>query len=207
MSKEGVIIGYSGHSYVILDILLKRGVQVKFYCDRVEKQSNPYHLVYLGNEESPDVITKLFNSSVYLGIGNNIHRERACLHLLSNNIRVESAVHNSSIIASTAVINKGTVIMPGAIIQSMALLGKGVICNTASVIEHECKLGDFCHVAPGAVLAGNVSLGDRTFVGANSVIKEGISVGKDVVIGAGSVVIRDLPDNSIVAGNPSKSIR
>lgn len=207
MNAENVIIGYSGHSYVILEILLSRGIKVDFYCDHVEKQNNPYKLNFLGNEESPDVLGKLLNSKVYLGIGNNIFRERVCLHLINHNIIVASVVHSSSIVASTATFNEGTVIMPGAVIQAMTSIGKGVICNTAAVIEHECKIGDFCHIAPGAVLAGNVSLGDRTFVGANSVIKEGVRIGNDVVIGAGSVVIRDLNDNFVVAGNPAKSIR
>ncbi|SDM87777.1 sugar O-acyltransferase, sialic acid O-acetyltransferase NeuD family [Daejeonella rubra] len=207
MIGNNVIIGYSGHSYVILEILLNSGVMVDFYCDRVKKQNNPYNLNFLGNEENSDVLQKILHSKVYLGIGNNNQREKVCLHLLNHKIYVASAIHNSSIVASTVIINEGTVIMPGAVVQAMTLLGKGVICNTAAVIEHECKIGDFCHIAPGAVLAGNVSLGERAFVGANSVIKEGVSVGNDVIIGAGSVVIRDIPDNSVVAGNPSKSIR
>lgn len=35
----------------------------------------------------------------------------------------------------------------------------------------------------------------------------GISIGNNVIIGAGAVVIKDIPDNVVVAGNPAKIIR
>ncbi|SMF75556.1 aminotransferase class I/II-fold pyridoxal phosphate-dependent enzyme [Pseudobacteriovorax antillogorgiicola] len=44
-------------------------------------------------------------------------------------------------------------------------------------------------------------------IGTGSVILGGISIGKDSIVGAGSVVTRDVPDNTIVCGNPARSIR
>ena len=66
-------------------------------------------------------------------------------------------------------------------------------------------IGDFAHIAPGSVLAGGVTVGANSFIGANSVIKQGVSVGRNVVVGAGSVILKDVEDNSIVYGNPSKT--
>ena len=34
-----------------------------------------------------------------------------------------------------------------------------------------------------------------------------VHVGNNVVVGAGSVVVKDIPDNCVVAGNPAKIIR
>jgi len=53
-------------------------------------------------------------------------------------------------------------------------------------------------------LAGNVHVGEFSFFGANAVIREGVKIGKNVLVGAGSVVIKDVPDNQIVVGNPAK---
>lgn len=50
----------------------------------------------------------------------------------------------------------------------------------------------------------NTSIGDRVFIGASSIILPGIAIGNDVIIGAGSVVTKDIPDNSLYAGNPAK---
>ena len=44
-------------------------------------------------------------------------------------------------------------------------------------------------------------------IGANSVILPGITIGENAMIGAGSVVTKDVPTNSIVAGNPARVIK
>jgi acetyltransferase-like isoleucine patch superfamily enzyme len=44
-------------------------------------------------------------------------------------------------------------------------------------------------------------------IGSSTTILCGITVGKNAITGAGSVVTRDVPPNSIVAGNPAKVIR
>lgn len=51
-----------------------------------------------------------------------------------------------------------------------------------------------------------VSIGDYTFIAAGSIIMPGTSIGKGCVIGAGSVVKGNIPDFSIVSGNPGKVI-
>ncbi len=48
---------------------------------------------------------------------------------------------------------------------------------------------------------------DEVWIGANSVIVAGVTVGKHAVVAAGSVVTKDVPDFSIVAGNPAKVIK
>ena len=41
-------------------------------------------------------------------------------------------------------------------------------------------------------------------IGSNATILCGISIGENALIGAGSVVTKDVPDNTIVAGNPAR---
>lgn len=53
---------------------------------------------------------------------------------------------------------------------------------------------------------GRVDIGNDVFIGANAIVLPNTKIGSRVVIGAGSVVTRDVPDNSIVAGNPAKVI-
>ena len=50
-------------------------------------------------------------------------------------------------------------------------------------------------------------IGDNVTLGANDVIIGGITIGNNVVVGAGSVVVKDVPDNCIVAGNPAKILK
>lgn len=53
---------------------------------------------------------------------------------------------------------------------------------------------------------GKVKIGDNVFIGANSIVLPGVNINKNSIIGAGSVVTKDIPENSIVAGNPAKII-
>ena len=50
-------------------------------------------------------------------------------------------------------------------------------------------------------------IGDNVTLGANVNIVGDIKVGNNVVVGAGSVVVKDVPDNCIVAGNPASIIK
>ena len=50
------------------------------------------------------------------------------------------------------------------------------------------------------------TIGDNVIIGANVCIIGNISIGNNVTIGAGSVIVKDVPDNAIVVGNPSRVI-
>jgi sugar O-acyltransferase (sialic acid O-acetyltransferase NeuD family) len=204
MNKEAVVIGYSGHSYVILDILLNNGYKIIGYCEKEPKAKNPYSLNYLGPENDSEVLKILKNHSAFIAIGDNKIRESIFSRLMQEKVKCPALIHSQSIISKQVLICEGTVIMPGVIINSQSKIGKAVICNSSAIIEHECHVGDYAHIAPGAVLAGNVSIGNNSFIGANSVIKQGIKVGANVIVGAGSVVVKDISDGLTVYGNPAR---
>jgi len=44
-------------------------------------------------------------------------------------------------------------------------------------------------------------------IGTGSTILCGVTIGENAVVGAGSVVTRDVPDNTVVAGNPARLLR
>ncbi|GIT33266.1 MAG: hypothetical protein Ct9H300mP3_07970 [Gammaproteobacteria bacterium] len=50
-------------------------------------------------------------------------------------------------------------------------------------------------------LKGNVWIGDRAVVG------KGVTVGENSIVAAGAIVVKDVPDNVIVGGNPAKIIK
>lgn len=52
-----------------------------------------------------------------------------------------------------------------------------------------------------------ITIGDDTWVGGSSVILSGVTIGKRCVIAAGSVVVHDVPDDTMVAGNPARVIK
>lgn len=48
---------------------------------------------------------------------------------------------------------------------------------------------------------------DNVWIGRNSIICKGVTIGENSIIAAGSVVTKDVPANSIVAGNPAKVVK
>jgi acetyltransferase-like isoleucine patch superfamily enzyme len=57
------------------------------------------------------------------------------------------------------------------------------------------------------VRKGKVTIKDKAWIGFNSIILKGVIIGEGAIVGAGSVVAKDVPDWTIVAGNPAKIIR
>ena len=67
-------------------------------------------------------------------------------------------------------------------------------------VNEKGKITDKEYAAP-IVIEGN------NWIASNVTICGGVTIGEGSVIGAGSVVIRDIPKNSLAAGNPCRVIR
>jgi sugar O-acyltransferase (sialic acid O-acetyltransferase NeuD family) len=206
LDKELILIGYSGHGYVVAETAFENGFDLIGYSERYRIEKNPFNLEYLGFEKDEDFVGWGKKASFLLGIGDNALRQKIASLIESRGECLSSLVHSSASVSNSALIGSGTFINKNVSVNALVVVGKNVILNTGCIIEHECVLSDAVHIAPGAVLAGKVSVGERTFVGANAVLKQGIVIGKDVVIGAGTVVITNIPDGKKVVGNPGKII-
>ena len=77
-----------------------------------------------------------------------------------------------------------------------------ILAPRVHVLAHDSSTGIFI----GKTRAANVTIGNNVFVGAGSIILPGVHIGNRVIIGAGSIVTKDIPDNSVAAGNPARVI-
>jgi sugar O-acyltransferase (sialic acid O-acetyltransferase NeuD family) len=201
-----IIIGYSGHGFVVYGIVTAAGKKVTGYCDNEEKQYNPFSLQYFGKESSDMALEAIKKNHFFIAIGDNAIREKVFNNLFAKQLYPVNAAHPSAVIDVSAIIaTQGVMIAANVVINPLAKIGTGVICNTGCIIEHECVVGNFAHIAPGAVLCGNVKVGNTSFVGANAVIRQGVTIGNNVMIGAGAVVLKDVPDNTTVMGVPAQT--
>lgn len=82
------------------------------------------------------------------------------------------------------------------------------------VINNDVRIGRYCNLAPGVTLGqtnrgprkGSPQLGDCVWVGTNAVVVGKVRIGNNVLIAPGAYVNFDVPDDSIVLGNPARVI-
>ena len=202
MSKL-LILGAGGHGKVVSEIasLMKQWDEIAFLDDKKNiKEVNGYK-----------VIDSIINYNLYkeeydnafVAIGNNKLRLDFINNLLLEGFNVPVLVHPSAIISKNVEIDKGTVIMAGAVINTNTTIGKGCIINTLCSIDHDCILNDGVHISPGAHIGGTVKIGNCSWICIGSSIANNLIIGKNVIIAAGAAVIRDVPDNVVVAGVPA----
>jgi sugar O-acyltransferase (sialic acid O-acetyltransferase NeuD family) len=104
-------------------------------------------------------------------------------------------------------IGQGTIVMSHVIIEPAVHIGKACIFNKTSNVGHGCIIGDYTELAPGVILTGEVEIGENCLVGTRVVVLPKVRIGANSVIAAGAVVRKDVPENSLVAGEPAKIIR
>jgi UDP-3-O-[3-hydroxymyristoyl] glucosamine N-acyltransferase len=92
-----------------------------------------------------------------------------------------------------------------------AVIGSTILC-------HNVKVDNLVHIAHGAIIeknsliiahamiAGSVRIGENTWVSPGALVKNKVAVGSNSLVGLGAVVLKDVPDNEVVIGNPSESI-
>jgi sugar O-acyltransferase (sialic acid O-acetyltransferase NeuD family) len=191
------ILGFGGHSKVVLDLAKNLGLSISgLYDDNPSTYGKEYNgIKVLGP------INSIASGTAVIAIGNNKIRKNIVDQSLPINWKV--LIHPSSYVSLDAYIGEGTVIMAGAIIQPGANIGRHCIINTGACVDHDCIIEDFVHIAPNSALAGGVTVGEGTFVGIGSSVVPYVKIGKWSTIGAGSAVINDIPDNCMAAGVPA----
>lgn len=85
--------------------------------------------------------------------------------------------------------------------------GQGVVVHEDVVIGDSVRMRHNTTIGVAHDGGACPVIGSRVDIGANAVIIGRVIVGDDSIIAAGSVVIRDVPNRTVVAGNPAKVVK
>ncbi|MBB3700962.1 acyltransferase [Flammeovirga yaeyamensis] len=101
-------------------------------------------------------------------------------------------------------LNRGAWIGNDTIIGNNVMMGPEVTILSGS---HNFERTDIPMNEQGAPNRKPVIIGNDVWIGTRTIILPGVKVGNHSIIGAGSIITKDIPDWSIVAGNPAKLIK
>lgn len=79
-------------------------------------------------------------------------------------------------------------------------LGASFVCHDGSTLPFRKDIKDL-------EIAGEIIVGNNVFIGKNAMILHNVTIGDNCIIGANTMVTKDVPSNSVVAGNPARIIK
>lgn len=100
-------------------------------------------------------------------------------------------------------------------------IGKDVRINRTAHLDKNINpkgiyIGDGSHVLTDSVILAHdhcrrlktdTIIGKNCIIGTRAIIMPGVKIGNSAIVAAGSVVVKDVPANSMVGGNPAKVIK
>jgi len=114
-------------------------------------------------------------------------------------------IQKNATVGKRCKISSHTFICEGVVIEDNAFIGHGVMFINDSYPRATAADGNLQTEADWKVERTVIKRGAS--IGSGATILCNVTVGENAIIGAGSVVTKDVPANSIVAGNPAKVLR
>jgi len=138
----------------------------------------------------------MINAFYFYSLAHFFYKKR--IPLLPNLIKLLIFLIYNSSIPYQAILGKGTRFGYGAI---------GVVIHKRTVIGKNCLIGTNVTIGGKFGYKNVPRIGNNVDIATGVKIIGDIYIGNNVTIGANAVVLKNVPDNAIVAGVPAKIIR
>ncbi|WP_281678943.1 acetyltransferase [Synergistes jonesii] len=120
------------------------------------------------------------------------------------NISFPSLIYPTCMVSPDAVIGEGAMIHSKCTITVNVKIGKCVFMNGNVTVGHDVVIEDFVSIYPRCDISGHAKIGRCASIGAKSFILQKKTVGENAIVVPGAIVLRNVPPNTTVMGNPAK---
>jgi len=176
----------------------------------LEIGSKIYGYPVIGRQE--DIIQLISDYHIDAGlvsIGDNWIRNYVVDFIRSeiNDFKFINAIHPSADIGTRSELGTGIVISAGCLVDTGCRIGNFCYFGTGGQLGHDSIMDDYSSIVAGSVTGGNIKIGKHTAITLGVTIVDRVEIGSNTVIGSGSLILKDIPDNVMVYGNPAKIVR
>jgi len=210
MSKNSVfILGAGCYGEVMCELAQEVGYEIDGFWDDDEGKIGTEVMGFPVINTIKQFMNKaLRDINVIVAMGKNRIRRNLLETIRAKGGKTPSLIHPSSIVFKSAKIGYGVYIQPQVFIWTKVVIENDCIISPNVVIAHHSHLGPGCLVSTNAAVGANIHIGKDSFLGMSCNITTGVSsIGENSIVGAGAVVLKDVSNNSVVAGVPAVFLR
>ena len=147
------------------------------------------------------------NDVFICALGNIQYRKKYANIILEKGGKFINLFHATVNPHSSVKLGSGIIINDHCGISVDITIGDFTSISSQSIIGHDVKIGAWSNIGAACFIGGYTELKESVTVNVGSILIDRITIGENAVVGAGSVVIKNVPPDVTVFGNPARKVQ